>query len=308
VPDLDPRRHPGPIGFRISATESAGLDYARLSETWQLAHELDVFDAGWISDHLSDASQERGGPALEAMTTAASLAHHVPGRWVGIAVVAATFRHPAVLAKAATVIDLATSGRFILGLGAGWHLGEHQAYGIPLPPPRERFDRLESTLRVLEALFSPAASTPAGVDLEDPTFPLQGAVNLPAPSTRDGPPLWLGGQRRRGLELAARHSDGWPMPGNRPGDVVYFAERRDALRRALDIAGRDPDAFSYAAQLSVGPTAADRREALATADAFRRAGATHVIFGIPAAAGPNGLAAVAEEVARPVRAAFEGRG
>lgn len=305
VPDLDPRRHPGPLGFRISATESGGLDYVRLDETWHLAHELDAFDAGWLSDHLSDASMERGGPALEALTTAAALAHRVPGRWIGIAVVAATFRHPAVLAKAATVLDLATGGRFILGLGAGWHLGEHEAYGIPLPPLPERYDRFESTLRVLSALFSPAASTQAGVDLDDATFPLRGAVNLPSPATSDGPPLWLGGQRRRGLALAARHADGWPMPGNRPGDVAYFADRREALRRALDAAGRDPDAFSYAAQLSVGPTSADRREALATARAFRSAGATHVILGLPASDAPGGLVRVADDVARPLRAAYE---
>jgi alkanesulfonate monooxygenase SsuD/methylene tetrahydromethanopterin reductase-like flavin-dependent oxidoreductase (luciferase family) len=305
VPELDARRHPGPIGFRISATGSQGLDYARLDETWHAAHELDAFDAGWMSDHLTDASQVRGGPALEALTTVATLVHRVPGRWVGIAVLANTFRHPGVLAKAATALDLATGGRFILGLGAGWHEGEHEAYGIPLPPLPERYDRYESSLRVLEALFSDAARAPGGVDLADLAFPLRGAVNLPGPTASSGPPLWLGGQRRRGLALAARYADGWPMPGNRPGDVAYFADRREALRRALDAAGRDPDGFSYAAQLSVGPSSADRRRALETARGFRVAGATHVILGIPAGDAPAGLGAVAEEVARPLREAFE---
>jgi alkanesulfonate monooxygenase SsuD/methylene tetrahydromethanopterin reductase-like flavin-dependent oxidoreductase (luciferase family) len=305
VPELDRRRHPGPIGFRISATGSTGLEYARLDETWHLAHELDAFDAGWMSDHLTDASQARGGPALEALTTIATLAHRVPGRWVGVAVLAATFRHPAVLAKAATALDLATGGRFILGLGAGWHEGEHEAYGIPLPPLPERYDRFESSLRVLEALFSSDAATPNGVDLADAIHPLRGAVNLPAPATPGGPPLWLGGQRRRGLALAARYASGWPMPGNRPGDVAYFTDRRDAVRRALEAAGRDPDSFSYAAQLSVGASHADRREALATAEAFRHAGATHVILGLPATDAPRGLVPVVEEVARPLRTAFD---
>ena len=119
VPELDPRRHPGPIGFRISATGSAGLEYGRVDETWHLAHELDAFDAGWTSDHLTDASEARGGPALEALTTIATLVHRVPGRWVGIAVVSATVRHPAVLAKAATALDV----RAERSRGGSWSAG-----------------------------------------------------------------------------------------------------------------------------------------------------------------------------------------
>jgi hypothetical protein len=90
------------------------------------------------------------------------------------------------------------------------------------------------------------------------------------------------------------------MPGNRPGDVAYFAEKRDEIRRALDAAGRDPDAFTFAAQLSCGTMAAERREARAVATAFVRAGAGHVILGLPATAAPNGLADVAREVAEPL--------
>jgi alkanesulfonate monooxygenase SsuD/methylene tetrahydromethanopterin reductase-like flavin-dependent oxidoreductase (luciferase family) len=99
-----------------------------------------------MSDHLSDANQARGGPTLEALTTAAALAYRVPGKWIGIAVLANTFRHPAIVAKAATVLDHATRGRFILGIGAGWHEGEHDAFGIPLPPIGERVDRYESAV------------------------------------------------------------------------------------------------------------------------------------------------------------------
>ena len=81
--DLDspPRsRHPGLIGFRISASESAGVDWSRLDETWALAGESAALDAGWLSDHLSDAARERGGPAVESLTAAAALARRVPGK------------------------------------------------------------------------------------------------------------------------------------------------------------------------------------------------------------------------------------
>src|SRR6187401_2571306 len=143
----------GPVGFRISATGSAGLNWSRLDATWALCGEQDVFSAGWLSDHLSDVSRERGGTAFEAFTTAAALAHRVPGKWIGIAVAANTFRHPALLAKEATMLDIVTGGRFILGLGAGWHSGEHDAFGVPLPEPGERLDRYESAIHVLKALF-----------------------------------------------------------------------------------------------------------------------------------------------------------
>ncbi|MFN8621844.1 MAG: LLM class flavin-dependent oxidoreductase [Chloroflexota bacterium] len=299
--DLDPRRHPGPIGVRLSATDSAGVDWPRVEAFWARAGELDAVDAVWMSDHLSDATLQRNGPALEALTTVAALAHHLRGRWAGIAVLAATFRHPALVAKSATVLDHATGGRFLLGMGAGWHAGEHDAFGIPLPPIRERFDRYEASVAAVAALFSDAARTPPGVNVDDPLAPLRAATNEPPPLTPGGPPLWLGGTRSRGLALLARFASGWPMPGNRPGDVAFFADRRDAIRRALTDAGRDPDDFSFAAQLSVGASPAERRAALEVARRFRAAGATHVILGLPAALAPEGLDDLVREVAEPLR-------
>ncbi len=115
-----------------------------------------------------------------------------------------------------------------------------------------------------------------------------------------GPAIWLGGQKRRGIALAARYAEGWPMPGNRPGDVPYFSAKRDEIARALEAAGRDPAAFTFAAQVSCGATAASRREALETARAFLAAGANHVILGVPATMAPDGLAVVADEVAEPL--------
>lgn len=297
------RSRPGLLGFRVSATGSAGLDWPTLDAMWARAAIADAFDAGWLSDHLSDASRARGGVGFEAFTTLAGLAYRVPGRWLGVAVASATFRHAAIMAKAATVLDNLSAGRFILGIGAGWHEGEHDAFGIPLPPPRERFDRLESSLRSIAALFGPDAAPGRGVTLDDPYFPLRSATNEPTPMRPGGPMIWLGGQGPRGIRLAARYAEGWPMPGNRPGDVAYFAEKREEIRRALDVVGRDPDDFTFAAQLDCGRTVRERRSALETARRFLAAGANHVILGVPAVAGPDGMAAMAREVAEPLAGA-----
>jgi alkanesulfonate monooxygenase SsuD/methylene tetrahydromethanopterin reductase-like flavin-dependent oxidoreductase (luciferase family) len=291
---------PGPIGFRISATGSAGLDWQRLDATWAAAGEQDVLSAGWLSDHLSDVSRERGGIAFEAFTTAAALAHRVLGKWIGIAVAANTFRHPAVLAKQATTLDIVTGGRFILGLGAGWHVGEHEAFGVELPPSPERFDRYESAVKVVTALFSEAARSSPGVTLDDPRYPLDGATNEPPPASPTGPQLWLGGLRKRGIELVGRYATGWPQPGNRAGDIEYFTEKRDAIKRALERAGRDPADFTFAGQVDCGTDEHSRRRALDEARAFFREGARHVILGIPGSAAPDGLAPMVREVARPL--------
>lgn len=303
APMSEQRSRPGRIGFRVSATASVGLDWPTLDAMWHRAGEFDAFDAGWMSDHLSDASQQQGGVAFEAFTTLAALAHRVPGKWLGVAVASATFRHPALLAKEATVLDNLTGGRFILGLGAGWHEGEHDAFGIPLPPMRERFDRLEAGLRAITALFSTDAAPGRGVTLEDGFYPLRDATNEPQPVRPGGPAIWLGGQRQRGIGLAVRYAEGWPMPGNRPGDVAYFAEKRDEIQRALEAAGRDPDDFTFAGQLDAGTTADTRRTTLEIGRRFVAAGANHVIIGVPAAAGPDGLAAMAREVAEPLAGA-----
>ena len=227
-----------------------------------------------------------------------------PGKWIGIAVLANTFRHPSLVAKAATVLDNATGGRFILGHGGGLARGRARglrhpaaADGRAVRPLRERRSR------PCAALLSDAARTPPGVTLDDPFYPLRGATNEPPPA-RPGRPADLAGRPAAGgaSRLAVRYADGWPMPGNRPGDVAYFAEKRDEIRRALEAAGRDPDGVHVRGPAELrddGGRARARRWRVATA--FVRAGAGHVILGLPATAAPGGLADVAREVAEPPR-------
>jgi alkanesulfonate monooxygenase SsuD/methylene tetrahydromethanopterin reductase-like flavin-dependent oxidoreductase (luciferase family) len=284
------------LGFKTSPQHA---EWALLDETWAAAGELRVFSAGWMNDHLTDMS-DAGGPSLEALTLLATLVHRVPDTWVGHGVLSNTFRHPVVLAKAAAVLDHATGGRFVLGLGAGWHEPEHRAFGLELPPIGERIDRLESAVEVIKAMFSPDAASPHGVTRPDPHYPLEAAVNLPAPLTPGGPPIFLGGQKRRGIALAGRLGDGWLLPGDRSGEVTYLADRREALFRALESNGRAPEAFTIVGQVVCGESPADRRRALDQAGAMVRAGATHVILGMAPRLGPVGLRAIAREVAEPL--------
>ena len=139
-----------------------------------------------------------------------------------------------------------------------------------------------------------------GVTIEDRFYPLRGAVNDPPPVSVDGPPIWLGGQKPRGIALAARAANGWLLPGNRAGDVAYLTDRRDAMLRALESIGRDPSGFTVAAQVACGNSADDRRRALAQARSMVEAGAQHIILGFAPALGPDVLRAIAAEVAEPL--------
>jgi len=294
------------IGFKTSPQE---VDWASLDATWRRAGELGEepgggFDSGWMNDHLTNMDADVPGPSLESLTLLATLVNHVPGVQVGHAVLSNTFRHPVVLAKAAIVLDHATRGRFVLGLGAGWFEGEHEPFGLSLPPIGPRIDRLVSAVETIRALWSPEAATPPGITRSDPFYPLHGAVNAPAPYTPGGPPIYLGGQGPRGIRLAARRAAGWLQPGVNAGDPAYLKEKRDALLRALEAEGRDPAGFDIVGQVSGGATVESRREAVASARELVATGATHVVLQLPAALGPRGLDALAAECLRPLREAF----
>ena len=286
------------IGFR---TSPQNVDWPTLEGAWAEAGRHDVFDSGWLNDHLTDPGRERGGPALEAITTLAALAHLVPGKQMGHTVLAATFRHPSVLAKQAVTMDQITGGRFILGLGAGWHVGEHESFGIDLPPIGQRMSRLEAQVRVLRALFSDAARSTPGVTLEAGSYRLDGAVMEPGPVRPGGPPLWLGAQKPRGMRLTARLADGWNYAANLNGSVDGFRERHEALRRMCDEEGRDVAELTISVQLIVPDDAGERRRALAAAQGYAQAGAQEIMLTIPARSGAAGIRRLAIEVALPLR-------
>ena len=144
--------------LRISfKTSPQGVSWPVLDATWRHAGELSAdggptaFDGGWMNDHITDMDPVTPGPSFEALTLLAALVHHVPGMRVGHAVLSNTFRHPVLVAKAATVLDHVTGGNFVLGLGAGWFEEEHGPFGIELPPIGERISRMVSAVDTIQA-------------------------------------------------------------------------------------------------------------------------------------------------------------
>jgi alkanesulfonate monooxygenase SsuD/methylene tetrahydromethanopterin reductase-like flavin-dependent oxidoreductase (luciferase family) len=280
------------IGFKTSQTN---VDVETMLATWELADaELDVFDSAWIFDHFVALGAD-GGSSHEAIALAGALAARTRRLQFGHLVLGNTYRHPAVLANAAVTLDHLAPGRFVLGLGAGWHEQEHAMYGMELPPIGERITMLEAAVRVIKALFR----QPTGVSLDAPPYRLTDAVLDPPPVTPGGPPIWLGTQGlRRGLRIVAEHADGW----NQTGDPATFPEKRDALLRHCEAVGRDPGEIEISAQGFLRGD--DHAALLETMSTLVQQGAQHAILLMPAELGPDGLRRLAERVAVPLRECF----
>jgi probable F420-dependent oxidoreductase len=212
---------------------------------WARRAEHLGFDSVWVSDHFFYSFARYGAdPApiasLEPLTTLAGVAAVTDRVRLGTFVLCAAFRHPALLAKAATSIDLVSGGRLDLGLGAGWLAEEFEAFGYRFGSAGERFAVLEEAVEVLEQLFGGEAVTYDG-----PTVTLREAVLRPAPDRP--PPLWVGGKGGpRLLRLAARLADGWNVVWRMSPDA--YAEKVSDVRAACEAEGRDPASFG----LSVG--------------------------------------------------------
>jgi len=117
------------------------------------------FESLWRSDHLFSLSGDRTQDVLDpyvAFALAAELTERVR---FGPLVSPITFRHPSILARMAAQIDALSGGRFVAGVGAGWNVPEHTAFGVPLPPLAERMDRLDESIRVMKALWSDGPAT-----------------------------------------------------------------------------------------------------------------------------------------------------
>jgi len=246
-------------GFSFPTGQIAFADAA----DWARRAEALGFDSVWVSDHFFYSFARYGADpspiaSLEPLATLAGIAAVTDRVRLGTLVLCAAFRHPALLAKAATSIDLVSGGRLDLGLGAGWMAEEFEAFGYRFGSPGERFAMLEETVEVLKELFG---GEPVTHDGESVT--LHEAVLAPAPDRP--PPVWLGGKGGpRLLRLAARLADGWNMVW-RISPEAYALKVSD-VRAACEAEDRDPATFG----LSIGLYSLMGEDEAAAQAAFER--------------------------------------
>jgi F420-dependent oxidoreductase-like protein len=235
--------------MRFSVWPSANQPWDELVATARHAAATG-WDGVWVADHFMP--NEPGpyppeAPTLEAGSLVAALAAAVDRVRIGTLVYGNTYRHPAVVANMAATVDHVSGGRFVLGLGAGWQVNEHEAYGIELPPVGERVDRFAEAVQVIRSLLTEPATT-----FEGKHYRLAGARCEPKP-VQDRLPILVGASGDRMLGVVARHADAW----NTWGLPDHITERSGALTRRCEAVGRDPGEIARTAQALVIFTATD---------------------------------------------------
>jgi F420-dependent oxidoreductase-like protein len=238
----------------ISVILDNGRPWPEIRDLARAAEELGVH-AVYVCDHFMEDRADGGtddSPFLECGTLLAGLATSTERVRLGALVMGSTYRHPAVVANMVTTLDHLSGGRAIAGLGAGWQVNEHQAYGIDLLSPGDRSDRFEESVAVVASLLREERTT-----FEGRFFRLTDAPNKPAPLQDRLPVLVAGGGERRTLPTAARYADVWHVWGKPDG----FAAKSAKLDEACAAIGRDPAEIRRATGFPY-PVGADLAEAV----------------------------------------------
>ena len=248
--------------FNLAGTAPDQL-FERLAEIVQPAEESG-FSSITVMDHLHQIPGvgPRTNWMLEGNTILAALAARTSRVSLGLLVGGVMYRNPALLAKITTTLDVISGGRAVLGLGAAWFEEEHDAYGIPFPPLRERFERLEDALRIARAMFTQQESSVAGKH-----HSTENVLNSPQPLRGDIPILVGGSGERKTLRLVAQHADGC----NVFGDVQRSRHLMDVLDRHCEAVGRDPSEITRT-RMGLAIVAPAHEEAMRRLDALKRTG------------------------------------
>jgi len=219
------------LGLMIEGQE--GLTWERWRRLCRAAEDLG-FASLWRSDHFRSLMGKASQPALETWVFLAVAAQETKRVRFGPLVCSMTFRHPSLVARMAAQVDLLSGGRLEVGVGAGWNAAEHEAFGIPFPPLKERMDILEEGVQVLRALWGGGLALFSGRH-----FQLKSAECYPKPVQSPLPIVVGGAGERRTLRIAARYADHWNAVGV---DAKAFAAKQAVLDRHCAEAGRDPTA------------------------------------------------------------------
>lgn len=255
------------ISFKTSQQQTT---WENLAEIWRAADDIEAYHGGWLFDHFYPLFTGKTADCFEAWTMAGALGSITSRLRIGHMVTSNTYRHPAVAANMVATLDHITDGRFDFGFGAGWFEAEHDAYGLPLPPLTERFDRFDEALEAIHLLLTEPVANFAGE-----YYQLTEALCEPKPIQSPRPPFVIGGRgERRLLPAVARWADHYNYPGEDPIDFRY---RLEVLHgHCVDI-GRDPADIETSLQIRVS----DVGEAVEKAAKGVEAGADHVIFMLP---------------------------
>jgi F420-dependent oxidoreductase-like protein len=263
--------------------------WEEIRDAWIAADEIPLFESAWNWDHFYPLTGDLTGPNFEGWTMLAAMAQATSRIRIGCQVTGMIYRHPAVLANMAATVDIISGGRLELGLGAGWNQMECDAYGIPLPPLRERFDRFDEGVEAIVLLLSQTTTTYDGTYVR-----LTDARCEPKPVQRPYPPITIGGRgKTRTLRTTARWAQQWNAIAQGPEDWLGLKE---VLAAHCESIGRDVKEITCSVNVRIEP-GTDLEPVIAEVAGYRDAGADLAIMNLPLHARPESLRPLAEALA-----------
>lgn len=241
---------------------------ATLAETARIADQAGV-SSFTVMDHYFQMEQAAADePMLEGYTTLGYVAAKTERMTLGLLVTGVMYRHPGLLAKIVTTLDVLSGGRARLGIGASWYVREQLGLGVPVVPVAERFERLEETLQICLQMWSDNNGPFHGRH-----YQLTETLCVPAPISRPHPAILVGGGgEKRTLLLAARYANASNLFGTSPAEVGH---KLAVLRSHCDAEGRDYDRIDKTV-LAVHPVLADVDAFVAAAGEYAALGVTEI--------------------------------
>ncbi|MGH6656932.1 MAG: LLM class F420-dependent oxidoreductase [Actinocrinis sp.] len=242
----------------------------------------------WVMDHFFQI--QTNGPAedpmLEGYTALGFLAAATERVTLGTMVTGVTYRNPAILAKTATTLDVLSGGRAYFGIGAAWFEHEHESFGVPYPPVKERFERLEEAIKIANGMWS---DSDAGFEGE--YYAPKRLLNVPAAVSSPRPRLLIGGGgEQKTLRFVARYADACNLFD---GGDDFLNGKLDVLRGHCESEGRDYDAIEKTVMQRLTPESTAKSVA-ERAERLRELGFTHMIASAPVAADDHYLGLLGE--------------
>jgi probable F420-dependent oxidoreductase len=273
------------LGLMVPISEGsafgATLRFADIIDMARLAEAVG-FDALWFADHLAMQSADEAEPrgVWECWTIMAGVAAATERIQIGSLVACTGFRNPGVIAKMTEAIDEISQGRFILGLGAGWHKPEYDMFGFPFD---HRFGRFDDAIRIIQPLLRQGRAT-----FDGRYDRAEGAINQPRGPRPDGAPILVGSDGARMLRLIAQYADAWNTVWHR--DPAALPPLMAAVDAACEEVGRDPATLVRTAGGNIAlpgylgvrpnPIEGDADAIAATLAGFRDLGLRHFVCGI----------------------------
>jgi F420-dependent oxidoreductase-like protein len=251
------------------------------------------FDSIWVMDHFF---QIRGlgppeAPMLEGMTALGFMAANSERARLGLMVGGIHYRQPGLWIKAATTLDVLSGGRAWFGIGAAWNEEESTALGFPFPPLRDRFEMLEETLQMAEAMWSGGSGS--GEAFRGKHFTATRLLNSPQAISRPRVPIMIGGGgERKTLRLVAQYADAC----NVFGDAARIAHKYAVLREHCDRLARPYDEIERSTLQSTDVDAQSADELVERFGALGEAGAQHILISVRGVSDVSRLERLGSEV------------